>query len=944
MSGQAAGTFIGFAVGSFFGPVGAQIGAMAGGYLGSSFDTYHTPGPRLGDIPVQTSAEGAYRPIPFGTPPPFFGNIIQAGPKIRVIVEEEVDNGKGGPTYTTDSEHVYQTFAIRISEGHEDLKLLKFWLDGKLAYDAFGGALEVDSVIAATKFTFYPGGEDQYPDPSLESLPVENGGGVGRTLAYRGTAYIVFDNFDLTPWGGRIPQVQFQVSTSATIVSNCPDDPIFWYPLDDALDGGVARELIVGAHGTYSGATAGPPLSLEGTGSAYFGDFGTYMVYENDSTLIPSFSDLDAWTVSCWCRPTDVDAGSSSKLVVQAATGDWVLGTSDWILGLGASEDLMQPFGAISYSTGFAKFNTDPTVRNVNANLYIAMTWVADSPSSTNGTRSLYVNGVLVSQSTGEEGRRSTRDASFILAGGGYAFPNSGQFLGYVADLKGYDYCLTQEDITNRYLGIDFDVWENPDAPGTYMRYDGQNVLPCGSTAETDTVTLESIATALVARVNVGDDEIDFSADADVEVRGFLAGGSQMTAQGALAPLDKAFFRDRPEFDLKVRSVVRGGATVATFTDDDFLESDDDQRFAQQQIELPRRLNVAYSDPDANYARRIQMAERESVNIASTGTMEVELPIVLTADEAAQKAEIFHKVTTEESLGTINRRLPAYKWAHLTVTDRFAYDDKEWRITKLDTLDAVIEIEAKRDRVSNYESAAVGGVALDPTAPVSSVKGPSILQALNLPRLTTAEQKPGMYLGVTGLTSAWPGADIYLSTDGGNTYVKRTTITKRATMGRLTADIAATADPFDLLIYNERTLASISVDQMAAGQNGLVITTDGASEIKQFQTAVLSAANTWTASDLNHGQLGTDDVAHLAADPWLLLDGAVVFLPIDAAHAGKTLYFRAVTRGTPIENNEIVTAVFDPQFTGPATVAFLQTISGDYAETIGGSRIEAISQ
>lgn len=921
MSGQAIGTFAGAAIGFFVGgPMGAQIGAMAGGYIGLSFDTHHTPGPRLGDIPMQTSQEGAPRPIPYGTPPPFFGNLIQAGPKIRVIVEEETGGGKGGPTYTTDHEEVYQTFAIRICEGNEDLKLLRLWYDGKLAYDAFGGTLEVDSTVAATKFTFYPGGESQLPDPSLESLPAENGGGVGNVPAYRGTGYIVFDNFNLTGWGGRIPQIQFQVSTNATITETCSEGLLAWWPLDDASPGGPARELIGGVDGLYEAfnsvgdgtVQSRPSLNLTGEAATWFDTTDRMIVNPGEFAV----NTLEGWSTSVWYR-LDSDAPTSGLAPLGLGYTAELTGNFGW----GQYLTNLHPAGGYNDSFSLTVYEHDsPVGRGAT---YFQVT-VYD------GTNVLvYLNGNLIGSVPADE--PSSESVALVQIGGG----ESGALKGVVQDLMLWGRALSQSEIRNMYA-IGPGVYEIPDAPGTFMRGDGTTIAPCVSTAELGTVTLAYIVEDLASRVGVTSDQLDLTEDETVEVQGYLAGGSQMSAQGALAPLATAYFRDYPEYDLQIHSVPRGAATVATFTDDDFLDSDDDQRSLQQKIELPRRLNVAYSDPDSNYARRIQMAERESVNIPSTGTMEVELPLVFDADQAAQKAEIMLKVTTEESLGTLKRKLPFYRWAQLVATDRIGYDDKEWRLDKFDVLDGVIDFEAKRDRISNYTSAAVGGVALDPTAPVSSVRGPSVLQALNLPRLTTAENKPGMYLAVTGLTSAWPGADIYLSTDGGNTYVKRVTVTKRATMGYLLAGIDTDDEPVPVYVYNERTLSTVTIDQLANRANGIAFTTDDVSEVGQFQTAVEDADNEWDLTDVSRGQLGTTAASHNEGDLWVLLDQAIVFLPIDVSNAGQVMYFRAVTRGTPIENNDVITALYDPQFTDAATIDFYTDASGEkYTDASG---------
>lgn len=895
---------------------------MVGGYIGSSFDTYHTPGPRLGDLALQTSQEGAPRPIVYGTPQPFSGNLMQSGEPIRIVVEEDTGGGKGGPSYTTDRERAFQTFAIRICEGNENLKLLRFWVEGKLAYSAFGEGLEADSITTQSKFTFHPGGEDEMPDPVLEALPVANGGGVGNTIAYRGTCYIVFDNFEITNFG-RIPQFSWQVSTSATVTESCTEGLLAWWPLDDASPNGSARELIQGLDGTYGNllgtctVEARASLNHTGFGGTHFGvnDFMTAV----DGVDALNREPTEHWSVCVWYR-IDEDHNHQNAILGVGYT-DNLSGRHAWGNHLGNYEgtgNYLTPAGG--YDNGSNHFAIEDGEIGTGTIHYQVTTF--------DGTAiRLYRNGVL----------RST--LATTSAGGTVALVNvGGSFTGNpmtAQDLQFWGRALSATEIVNQYLtGPTF--FQIPDAPGVYMKPDGTILSPCASSATTSQISLASILTDVASRSKVTSAELDVVEAEDIMVDGYLANSrNEITGQDTLVPLCVSYFGDLPEFDGQIHWTPRGQSIAATFTDDDFLEDDGQQRDGDevslgQGIERPRKLKIAYADKDTNYVRRVQMAERESINIPSSGEKELELPLVFDADQAAQKAEIILKVTTEESLGALKRRLPFYKWAHLVPTDRFAYDGKEWRITKLEVQDSELLIEAVRDRISNYTSAAVGGVALDPTAPVSSVKGPSVLQALNLPRLTTAEQEPGMYLGVTGLTNAWPGADVYVSVDGGTTYQKRLTITKRATMGYVVEDVAASTEPVTVYAYNKRTLSSVSVDQIAVGANGIAITTDGVSEIKQFQTAAeTDTDNVWELTDVTHGKLETDDVEHFADDLWLLLDDALVFLPIDISHAGKTIYFRAVTRGTPVENNDVVTAVFDPQFTTPAPTDFYTNASGE---------------
>lgn len=198
---------VGAAVGFFVGGVyGAQLGFALGSYVGNAVDPQVISGPKLGEGTGQTAQEGVYRPIVLGTAA-VGGNIIHRGPE--VIVTDRQRQGKGGGP-VVETERRYRTFAIRISEPINGV--LRIWQDEKLMYDMrYNSVIPAESVEFAERFRLYLGDEDQLPDPALEAYL-----GVGNVSAYRGTAYIVFENFDLTDFGDRIPNFRFEVANGAS--------------------------------------------------------------------------------------------------------------------------------------------------------------------------------------------------------------------------------------------------------------------------------------------------------------------------------------------------------------------------------------------------------------------------------------------------------------------------------------------------------------------------------------------------------------------------------------------------------------------------------------------------------------------------------------------------------------------------------------------------------
>ncbi len=201
---------VGAAVGSIWGPAGAQYGFMIGSAIGSVVDPLVIAGPKLGDAPIQTSRDGVPIPIAWGTMP-VKGNILQVTPHVDTTTTQR--QGKGGGTKTTSTRRT-QTFAIGLGRGPDGpiQAISRIWEFEKLVYDTRASP-DIDAA-ETTKFAagirIYLGDEAQLPDPDLEADT-----GVGLTPAYRGLAYIVFVNYDITDFGSAIPQYRFEITTCA---------------------------------------------------------------------------------------------------------------------------------------------------------------------------------------------------------------------------------------------------------------------------------------------------------------------------------------------------------------------------------------------------------------------------------------------------------------------------------------------------------------------------------------------------------------------------------------------------------------------------------------------------------------------------------------------------------------------------------------------------------
>lgn len=103
--------------------------------------------------------------------------------------------GKGAPKQPKVRQYSYSvSLAIALCEG-EITSVQRVWADG------------AEVAIGDLNMRLYKGTRDQSPDPTIEAVE-----GLGRVPAYRGTAYVVFEDLNLEAFGNRVPQFSFEVT------------------------------------------------------------------------------------------------------------------------------------------------------------------------------------------------------------------------------------------------------------------------------------------------------------------------------------------------------------------------------------------------------------------------------------------------------------------------------------------------------------------------------------------------------------------------------------------------------------------------------------------------------------------------------------------------------------------------------------------------------------
>ena len=185
--------------------VGGGIGRVIGATIGRAIDNRvigslgpaRQIGPRIETLKVQGTAEGSPMACVFGRAR-VTGQVIWAARFLEGRTKGRA--GKGGPK-TVD--YTYSlSFAVALCEGEID-GIGRVWADGR-PMDMTGVAMRV-----------HRGGEEQTPDPLIEAVEgasqAGSAGGSGGAPAYRGTAYVVFEDLPLGPFGDRVPQLSFEV-------------------------------------------------------------------------------------------------------------------------------------------------------------------------------------------------------------------------------------------------------------------------------------------------------------------------------------------------------------------------------------------------------------------------------------------------------------------------------------------------------------------------------------------------------------------------------------------------------------------------------------------------------------------------------------------------------------------------------------------------------------
>lgn len=946
---------VGAVIGAYFG--NPQLGYAIGSIIGNAVDPLEVQGPQIGDVAAQTSAEGVFQPIFFGTCVAY-GNIIDQGPN---IIREQEDQAKGGGPVTV-SERLYKSFAIRIGCGWNGpiAAVTRIWEDGKLVYDT-----RPDSEIPDETFQFaqgiriYLGTDDQLPDPELEAIH-----GVGNAPAYAGRAYIVFIKKDITDRKS-ISEYRFEVATLAEIVppptaialvsfgssqgfKPSPDgidwsSPTFASPLPsnlrgiygtpDCIFGWSSSEVFwtedtgktwngpinlpggnTGVNAHYADDSTGFPLGLYLISSSY----GLYYSQSQDGPWL--FDPIDGHDQSSAHDITTFDgriyatAGIYRVLYINVG-GEWISSSSHNI----PNALIASGNGQIRVA-GRENATTTPKIKiyNIGDDLFVDMPLPAMT-GATSITNIEYCEGISA--------WIAGTDSGHLLYESGEGWQLSSDSLNNYVDsiISGPDFVVVSSpdsgpidgQIAYSYDGDNF-VIANSDA-GNVQSLAIQNKRPDVTSGMP--IQLDDAVSAIHSFVGQDNSKFDVSDLEEIELDGLVLAGGYSAAE-SIATIGQTFLFDSPQVDGKIRHVLRGKDVVASFGINDLVDIPDES-MREQAIEFPKKLLMEFQNPYVDYAPAVAPSTRESSDIRVVGVANVQTPVTMDADKAYKLASILHKISWEEAKGDVVFSAPD-NYSYLTSGDCVGLTlrgiTRRLRITKLEYYDGQIKLTCRNDRQSAYTSNVTGINPPVPTPPPPSVVTPSTLEILDIPALVDVEDvnTPLIHIASGPTSEVWPGSVVQRSTDGGQSYFNEAAFTRHTVMGFLQNDMTAADPSFTdttnvvnvVLDVESDQIDSIELSEFLSEGGAFAVESGGDEwEIMQYMDSDNPSDGNFILSTLHRGQLNSGAPAHTAGQRVVMLPRVQV-APASSSLIGVDLYHRAITNGLTSEGATVENQVF----------------------------------
>lgn len=912
-AGAVVGGVIGSVVPGVGTMVGAEIGWMVGGIAGAML--FRQKGPNPADIRIQDSAYGKPIPLIYGMYR-VAGNIIWAG---QPFVQDAGKGGKG-----PSQEKVSMSFAIGLCSGPIS-SVRRIWANGKLIYDVsdpsnFAAISGSNQMVS--NFTVYPGDENQQADPTMQAAL-----GVANVPAYRGLAYVVFNNLDLSQWGNYLPSFSFEVltppasgayaDTASTFDTTFPHGTggLYMMPYLDAKGG-----TVVGYDGYPFGRSQAIVVNMSAYGSVQTGTISTASL--GGTTMPVGYSDVPGiFTWYGWLHPDgtqdDFSLASPMNLGVGGSQSNfWRNGFDFYIASSYPGANVLYRLQIVSPptlpgSTPNAGGTTLATVSSPTSDEWRIMGGSASYVYAVSGSilYRLDRSTLAVVDSWSTPSFQFYQDLGYVLDDDNiyiYSSPNGGVFLfrpslGTLTKIGPAPFLSPSSFFA---ISPGFFVFSRAGFTSTVEL--GYMWVSQGEAF----VTLDTVVADICNRAGLSTSQYDVSQLASTVVQGYAV-TNHSAGRANLAPLMSTYFFDACDTDGLIKFVMRGAQPAGAFAFADLGASPSLGDAANltpitqviaQEVDMPRSLSLTYSEINSDYNPNTQRAMR-ALTRSNKDTV-VSVPIVLSASDARARAESALWATwigRKTFQFTTGLGYMPYEPGDVTTL----YGDGESYVVRItrcqyDGQGSLIWTASleEPDIYPNASYTAQGGAASGFATQQIDYSGPTVLTVMDVPPLQSGDTSQGLYIAACGMASNWPGCAVELSRDG-SSYSNILTLGKAATMGSAATalpDFGGGNQPDELstvsVVLYSGSLSSCSYADFLGGLNAAYL----GGEIIFFRNATLTATNTYLLSGLLRARGGTEYAmsTHAAGDAFVLLDPTrIASLPILLTDIGSTLYFEA---------------------------------------------------
>lgn len=907
--------------------------------------TQKIKGPRLDDLNVSLAD--------YGTPIPRIWGTRRINPQImwaeKLREKKKKSKTKGGK-YT--EYKYYGTWAVLLCD-HEIDAVTRIWFDKRLIYQrtsagpvsaaaaAIGSTLgqlgESDNIKLASgqNMRIYLGTEDQEPDPRIEAW-CEDRYGPDSCPAYRGSAYIVFEDIPLETVGNRIPQI------SVELVNN-PNNAYPYETKDTA----------------HPFATSNSAFRFGGTWAAY--------VYDVDGQVewwdVPARKRLGVST------PPDVSFSGDEPAAALAQDGtcyQYGYRLNDPFLGVNHFQVVTSPLGAptvtwfdgTSFQMDVARVLESNGSRRVYCNYVDATGYISGQThvDSDQSGRDFCIDSEGVDWGVFQPDDTSTDFSIRNLSGVGgvYNFtaltshvgltparichvPSSGSFFVWMDD-KFYivdDATMTMTASGALALSYTPELWEQTPGPSTfwdvvnfneYSLSDGSQVQNLDQTDWTAGFTLtggyEPINDAIWSRDNpdieirflgrIGGNGVTLQTVVDdvsewVGVSGQDSAALTQTVEGysitlgqaktMLAPLLDIHDVDARPHDFTVQFKNRGSAPSGSIATVDLVR-DNGPRYTvtvQQDTDLPQRVTFTFADRDHDQQSNTVIAQRPLDATASKREEPIDLSTYVdTPDSAQQKADRYFRRawnSRERTKASLTYQKIGLEPGDVTTIELDGHN-RNVRIDKQTIGLNQITCEFVRDETSfaAVNTATTGADMEGRDDEEIYIPGPVQGFVIDGPFAEDVDSRsnPIIYYLAGPMAGAFSGA-VVAEGDSLGAYdetVGAIDSSSDANWG-IANTVLATANPnlwdrgneFNVNVLNgpltSVTEADINADPSL---NLAALGEDGRWEYLNFATATLESDGSYTLSDLKRGRRGTEvNVGnHAIGDMLVLLDNRVI--------------------------------------------------------------------